>query len=100
LKQCKKFIDVFLFSIIFVNIQKFIFIIIQFIVFFCVKLCDLLLKRSWRLYKISIWMFVTECTKTFEPIPELLKSKFDICKKKYENVFLLICSFNNLFRAI
>jgi len=44
-------------------------------------------------------MFSTESIKIFDPIFDFLKLKFNVHKKKYVDVFLLICSFNNLFNA-
>lgn len=108
LKECKKIVYVFAFFFTFMNIQKFISINFLFIIFLIsltllifsrVKFYCSLFKYLRRLNKNFRGMFSTEITKTFEPTPDLLKSKFNVCKKKYKDVFSLICSFNNLFRA-
>ena len=107
MKQCKKIVCFCVFFIIFKNL-KFFFICFLFIIFliniivfffFFVKLFYSLSSCLWRWYKNFRLSFSIECTKIFQPIPELLKLNFNSYKKKYKNVFSLICSFNNLFRA-
>lgn len=94
-EECKKIVCVFTF----VNKQKFILISLALFIFFRVKFYSLLFKYLRCLNKNFREMFSTEITKTFEPTPDLLKLTFNVYKKKYKDVFSLICSFNNLFRA-
>jgi len=105
-KQCKKFLYVFAYT--FVNILKFILVDFPLIIFLTitallifshVTLSDSRFKGFQRLNNNFRRMFSTESIKIFDPISDFLKLKFNVHKKKYADVFSLICSFNNLFNA-